>query len=136
MIGGVPDSRADAELSSAWVYLGDARDARWSQPGSVAPLTVSGEPVILVRDGAGELRLLSNACTHRGKLVVDAPTRARELVCGYHGRAFGLDGCVLRAPGFEGVADFPDALDHLASLPLRRRGDRLFTSLVASGEAP
>jgi len=98
------------------------------------PLRVLGEPLILLRDEGGGLRLLSNACTHRGMLVVTKPCRARELVCGYHGRAFGLDGSVLRAPGFEAVDGFPDPSDRLAELPLGRFDGHLFGSPLGTAE--
>jgi choline monooxygenase len=85
---------------------------------------VLDEPLVVVRTLDGELRLMSNVCTHRGNLVVTGPCRARELVCGYHGRCFGLDGRVLRD-----FRDGPsDDLDHLTVLPIGRIGDALFAS--------
>src|SRR6187402_3738868 len=62
----------------------------------VAPFTLLdgslSEPLVLTRDETGAERILSNVCTHRGALVADKACRASALVCGYHGRRFGLDG--------------------------------------------
>src|SRR5688500_4638246 len=58
------------------------------------------EPILFVRYGA-DLHCLSNVCTHRGKILVDAPCRADLLRCGYHGRRFTLGGKFLSMPEFE-----------------------------------
>ncbi len=74
--------------------------------GEVAPFTLLqgllDEPLVAVRDG-DEVRCLSNACTHRGNLLVTSPCRLNALRCGYHGRRFGLDGGCRAAPGFDDV---------------------------------
>ena len=110
--------------------VGACADPRWAEPGSVVPVDVGGEPVLVVRDVGGVLRLLSAVCTHRGMLLADAPCRTREIVCGYHGRAFALDGRMLRAPGFEDRDDVPGPLDHLTRFPLQQRGDTLWTRIA------
>lgn len=81
-------------------------------------------------------RVLSNVCTHRANLVVDEPCpgarahRGRELVCGYHGRRFGLDGRFRSMPDFEETLDFPCERDDLAELELARLGPLCFTRLA------
>ena len=87
------------------------------------------EPLVLVRDAAGTLRCLSNVCTHRGHLLVQARSACHDLRCRYHGRRFALDGRFQSMPEFEEAAGFPSEADHLARLPLERLGDLLFTSL-------
>ncbi len=79
----------------------------------VVPCSVAGEPTVWVRRGAEE-RLLSNVCTHRAALLVDAPCNVDVLRCPYHGRRFRLDGSVLTAPGFDGALGPEDALPSLA----------------------
>lgn len=138
----VDTAAAPDDLARSWAHLGHIADPRWAQPGSVVPLTVLGEPVLLVRDHH-QLRLLSNVCTHRGMLLAELPCRTKELQCRYHGRAFSLDGRVLRAPGLESDA-FPAPEDHLAELPIGQLGDHLFGSPLgtlddfraASGDVP
>jgi choline monooxygenase len=71
--------------------------------GFAAPFTLLpgalDEPLVWVR-GAGGPGLLSNACTHRGHLVVTAAGPCKALRCGYHGRRFELDGRLKASPGF------------------------------------
>ena len=84
-----------------------------ADPG-VAPLVLLpgclDEPLVAVRSGEG-LRVLSNACTHRGHLVATAAGPCKRLRCGYHGRIFDLEGRALSSPGFGAVngQDLPTA---------------------------
>ena len=72
------------------------------------------EPLLAVRDGA-TTRVLSNACTHRAKELVDPGAGVVSTLgpgggvggpvikCGYHGRRFGLDGGCRGGPGFKNM---------------------------------
>lgn len=100
-------------LSREWSFV----DAPGT--GCVRPGTCGDEPVIVTED-AGTLRVLSNVCTHRGALLVDAPTEARTIRCPYHGRRFDLAGRVKSAPGFDPAPDEPLAeLTSFALGPMR-----------------
>ncbi len=88
------------------------------------------EPLLLVHDDGDELRCLSNVCTHRGNLLVEHPCKlSREIVCNYHGRRFGLDGCFRAMPKTEGMAGFPSKRDDLAQIPLKKWRQFHFASL-------
>ena len=87
------------------------------------------EPLLLTRDEGDALHVISNVCTHRGKVVIDRPCRGKSLRCGYHGRRFGLDGTCTSAPGFEDAVDFPGSEDHLSAVPHERWHDFVFASL-------
>jgi choline monooxygenase len=108
-------------FARSWQWLGDLRDV--ADPLALSPRTLLpgslDEPLLLARDAAGALRCLSNVCTHRGKVIVEAAGRAEPqgLRCGYHGRRFDLAGRAWFMPGFDGVPDFPCAADHLRTVP-------------------
>lgn len=87
-----------------------------------------GTPMLLSRSGTGSLNCLSNVCTHRGNLLLQEPSAARKLVCGYHGRRFNLDGTFEFMPEFEKAREFPTACDHLPKFPLAAWGPMWFTS--------
>lgn len=116
----------------AWHWLGplSALDA----PGAMQPLDLLpgllDEPLLLTRDAAGTLHALSNVCTHRGKVLVEAPCRADHIRCGYHSRRFELDGRLRHMPGFEGACGFPSEEDDLPRLPLPFAGGHAYTSLA------
>lgn len=148
-----PDA-AQARTLPGWVYGDAALHARaleqvfpaaWQPlPPEVAALA-SGEgrpfaflpgsldvPLAGIRDAGGSLQVLSNACTHRGHLLLDAPGPVPRLRCRYHGRSFACDGRLLGAPGFEGAVGFPAAEDHLPRLRLASWGPLTFAALPAA----
>jgi choline monooxygenase len=108
-------------------------------PGDVHPFTLLegylDEPLLLSRDKAGDMHLLSNVCTHRGNILAEHPCKLKHLRCRYHGRIFDLDGKFVSMPEFKGVKDFPSAEDNLPQLELFQWGKWLFTSLNKRLEA-
>jgi choline monooxygenase len=118
-------------LSKAWHRIGD--ETLVPTAGSIVPVewlpgTVA-EPLVLTRDEQGEVACLSNVCTHRGNVLVHEPTKGSAIRCGYHGRCFGLDGCVLAAPGFDGTEGFPEDRDALPRAALGQWCGQLFAAL-------
>lgn len=90
------------------------------------------EPLILVRE-EDQTRILSNVCTHRANILVDAPCSKRKLRCGYHGRRYALDGSVEASPGFSPDTREALAQANLPALPVEHWGPLTFTSLRSSG---
>jgi choline monooxygenase len=118
----------------SWQFVADVRDV--PLPGSCWPAVLNAgiapEPVVAVRGNDDLLRVLSNVCTHRAAVVVDAPCRAKELKCRYHGRRFGLDGNFVAMPRFGEVENFPTEADNLAELDSARWGGMLFAAVRAN----
>lgn len=122
-------------FAPSWQFIGDTSPV--PAPGDALPFSLLegylDEPMVLVRDGAGVLRVLSNVCTHRGNIVVKEACKLTQLRCRYHGRIFDLDGRFRSMPEFREVADFPSAADDLVRLPVETWGPWLFTSLRPAG---
>jgi choline monooxygenase len=118
-------------FAPSWQFIGDEGIVK--ENGEVYPFTLLpgylDEPLLLTRDKAGQLNLLSNVCTHRGNLVADKQCKLNDLRCRYHGRKFNLDGRFLSMPEFKEVEDFPTTADDLPKLELFKWGNLLFTSL-------
>src|SRR6476469_8703695 len=113
-------------FARSWQFLGKAADLETLTPATILP-GVLDEPVLLVKTDEG-LRCLSNVCTHRGKVLVEAPCQADLIRCGYHGRRFGLDGKFLSMPEFVGVSDFPSEADDLRQVPIAVRRGFIFAA--------
>ncbi len=75
-----------------------------------------GEALILTN--SDKVRCLSNVCTHRGMLVATEPRNCTTLQCRYHGRTFGMDGCMKNMPEFQDVEGFPSSSDNLPEFPV------------------
>jgi len=119
-------------FARTWQWLGGLGDV--DRPGSLSPREMLpghlDEPLLLARDAAGELRCLSNVCTHRGNILVRGPCRAEQIRCSYHSRRFDLGGRMTFMPGFEQAEDFPGASDHLPRVAMTEFAGQVFASLA------
>lgn len=86
------------------------------------------EPIIVAKQN-GAFNMLSNVCTHRGYILVNAPTKVGPLRCKYHGRCFSPDGSCTSMPEFEEAENFPTRMDNLSKVPFREWGGFLFASV-------
>ena len=121
----------EAIFASSWQYISDANIVR--EKGEAYPFTLLpnmlNEPLVLVQGKDDKTRCLSNVCTHRGKIIVEKPSKKPLLSCGYHGRCFRLDGTFKSMPEFKEVVNFPTKADDLAQIPLKKWAGLNFISL-------
>jgi len=116
-------------FARSWQWVGHESDLAAESAKPIGLLTGCLDvPLVLTRDHEGELRCLSNVCTHRGNLIATSPGGCKTLRCRYHGRRFQLDGKFESMPEFEGALDFPTAADDLPQLPLESSLGFLFTA--------
>ena len=93
-------------FGQAWLLLGHESQVR--TPGEYFTTRMGREPVIVVRDADGAIRVLVNRCTHRGAMVCpEGKGTAKQFVCPYHGWAFATDGSLRLVPIPQGYG--PDA---------------------------
>jgi phenylpropionate dioxygenase-like ring-hydroxylating dioxygenase large terminal subunit len=97
-----------------WLCIGRADEV--AEPGDYLSLELLGEPLVMVRDGAGEVRVLSRICRHRAMPVVSGAGRVRTFVCPYHTWTYALDGRLLGAPEMNKTPGFAPADCSLPSL--------------------
>lgn len=88
-----------------------------------------GEELIISLDRDGQVKCLSNVCTHRGMLLLDRPCQPDLIRCPYHGRRFDLNGRLLSMPEFDSVVDFPSDADNLPHIPSFSIGEFVFVAL-------
>ena len=118
-------------FARTWQWLGDLSDVVY--PGSLSPRALLpgllDEPLLLARDGLGDLRCLSNVCTHRGNVLVNEACRAGRIRCGYHSRRFDLTGRMTFMPEFKETKNFPLATDNLRQVPFGTWANHGFAAL-------
>ena len=90
-----------------WVFVGTADQV--AEPGDHFATVVGRQPVIVLRNQAGQLAALSNLCAHRGTLLVDEPGNTKRFQCPYHAWTFRDDGSLLSVPYAPGDAIDKDA---------------------------
>ena len=92
-----------------WLCVG--RVDQVPEPGDFRCITIAGEPLILLRDSAGEVGVISAVCQHRGMVLAEGAGNTRRFTCPYHHWSYGLDGSLLGAPAMERAVGF-DKADH------------------------
>ncbi len=91
-----------------WIYVG--HDSQVPATGDYYTTEIARQPVILLRDEGGAVRVLMNRCAHKGARLVSATRGHCEknlLRCPYHGWTYRLDGSIRTIPlkgGYEGTA--------------------------------
>jgi len=80
-----------------WAGLGFAKDV--PEPGDALPVSFLGQPLVMVRDRDGTLRVFQNICRHRGMVLIDKPGKIQRAIrCPYHSWCYELDGRLRTTP--------------------------------------
>ena len=87
-----------------WLSAGRADVLK--EPGDYLTMTISGEPVIILRDRDNHLRGLSNVCRHRMSTLLEGSGHVRSIVCPYHAWTYNLDGSLRGAPAMSANKSF------------------------------
>ncbi|NNC22567.1 aromatic ring-hydroxylating dioxygenase subunit alpha [Salinisphaera sp. USBA-960] len=134
---GVLEFERDQLFAETWAAVGFASDV--SNGGDVQPLWWLGQPLIMLRDQDGQIRVFHNVCSHRGRQVVDAPCHVQNgLRCPYHFWLYGLDGQLKGTPHFGGANQHQcDGFDRghhgLKSVDARVWCDLVFINMSGKG---
>jgi phenylpropionate dioxygenase-like ring-hydroxylating dioxygenase large terminal subunit len=91
----------------SWIYL--CRADALAGPRAFRTFEIGDQSILLLRDGAGELRAFHNTCRHRGSILCTAPEgrlASDHVICPYHRWSYDLAGGLVRAPNFTPSADF------------------------------
>lgn len=85
-------------FEATWVYVG--LESEVARPHDFITTQIGRVPVILLRDGTGELRCFLNSCRHRGTLLCPLHRgNQRVHVCRYHGWTYDTAGRNLAITG-------------------------------------
>ena len=90
-----------------WVCIGHVGEI--PNPGDYFVTELIGEPLLVVRDDDGSVRVLSNVCRHRANLLAEGRGNRSVFTCGYHAWTYARDGRLLKAPRMERVEGFDRA---------------------------
>ncbi len=96
---------------------------------------VLDQPLVLARNGEGELRAFYNVCPHRAAVVAQGRGNRKSLQCKYHGWTYDLDGKLLRAPEFEGVRNWNKDDVCLQPIQVEAWGPWVFVNLDPEAES-
>ena len=99
-----------------WVYVGHTSEI--PEPNDYVTKSIGPMPVIMVRDRAGEVRLLLNRCPHRGNAVciIEKGNRS-SFTCPYHSWTFANDGRLMGYAFPDGYKDVDKSTLGLGTVP-------------------
>jgi phenylpropionate dioxygenase-like ring-hydroxylating dioxygenase large terminal subunit len=90
-------------FAQEWVCVGHVSQV--PAPGDYLATDFRNEPIAVVRNCEGRIRVLANTCAHRGARVVEGSGNARRFTCPYHAWTYDLEGELIRAPFMSGRED-------------------------------
>jgi benzoate/toluate 1,2-dioxygenase alpha subunit len=94
-----------------WIYL--AHESQLPHPHDFYTLTLGRQPIVLMRNKAGEVGGFLNVCPHRGATVCLAKRGNQKiLTCPYHGWSFNTDGTLVGVKG-HATGAYPESFDRL-----------------------
>ncbi|SEJ53710.1 Rieske [2Fe-2S] domain-containing protein, partial [Azotobacter beijerinckii] len=80
-------------FARCWLFV--AHESQIPKAGDYVATTLGEDEVLVVRQKDQSIKVLINACPHRGNKVCFAEAgNARGFICNYHGWAFGPDGAL------------------------------------------
>lgn len=95
----------EAIFHKSWQYVCQAEQLR--KPGDYIAFDIQGQPIVAMRDKAGELRAFYNVCRHRGhELIKGQGSNLQSLVCPYHAWSYHLDGKLYAARNSQSMENF------------------------------
>lgn len=87
----------EAVLRRTWAGLAVGADV--PEPSDCKPIEFLGQPLLLVRDKDGTLRVFENICRHRGMILVEEPRKIEGAIrCPYHSWCYSKDGRLVSTP--------------------------------------
>ena len=95
-----------AFFANTWNYAGHASQV--PNAGDYVAVTIAGQPLLVLRQPDGAIRVLHNRCAHKGtQLFTDGCGHAGKFLrCPYHAWTYKLDGTPMAVPmknGYEGT---------------------------------
>ena len=131
------NAECETVFSNNWVFAGFVHE--FNKPGDAIPITIGGQPIVLIKNSNGEINAFHNVCSHRCLKLVDEPCNVGPMLsCPYHSWTYNLDGDLCATPFFGGSEHQPEGFDiskhGLHSVKIAIWNDWIFINLNDEGQ--
>ena len=104
------DAECKTVFSKNWVFAGFVHE--FIESGDAIPITIGGQPIVLIKNTNGTINAFHNVCSHRCLKLVDEPCNVGPMLsCPYHSWTYSLDGDLCATPFFGGREHQPEGFD-------------------------
>ncbi|WP_051974707.1 aromatic ring-hydroxylating oxygenase subunit alpha [Cupriavidus necator] len=102
--GDVFDQEIERIFHGTWLYIGHTSEV--PRHGDYRTRRMGRQPVLMMRGGDGQVRVLMNRCRHRGAAVCEGDAgNTKHLRCWFHGWIYDATGKLVEVPGREAYCD-------------------------------
>src|SRR5262245_30253173 len=109
------DLEMELVFEKNWIYA--CHESEISRPHDFVTMQAGRQPMIITRDGNGNLNALVNACAHRGATLTRVGSGHQStFVCSFHAWTFRSDGKLLKV---KAPSEYPEGFD-IASRNLKK----------------
>ncbi len=126
-----------AALETTWSAIAVGADV--PEPGDAKPISFLGQPLLLLRDDEGMVRVFYNVCRHRGMILVEEPRKIEGAIrCAYHSWCYAKNGRLVATPHVGGPGQNTHSGIDRATLGLLPVATQVWRDIVfvnLSGEA-
>ncbi|MDX2243713.1 MAG: aromatic ring-hydroxylating dioxygenase subunit alpha [Leptolyngbyaceae cyanobacterium bins.302] len=114
-------------FGKAWYYVGNT--SQLQDPGSYFTIDIAEQPLIILRNRAGDLRAFFNICSHRAAPLALGSGQCNHLTCLYHAWTFDLEGNLRGAPEMDDAEGFDPACHSLRAVKVDTWESFIFVNL-------
>lgn len=98
-----------------WICVGRVEEI--PNPGDYFTIKAAAEPLIVIHDDHGEIRVMTNVCRHKWTQLLDGTGNLARIVCPYHAWTYDRQGQLVHCRHMDQARDFDPSK---VSLPLVR----------------
>jgi phenylpropionate dioxygenase-like ring-hydroxylating dioxygenase large terminal subunit len=98
------DFEMDAVWGHEWICIGHVSDI--PNAGDYYTIAIGKDPLMVVRQQDGSVKVLGNVCQHRGLLLAEGRGNVRRIRCPMHSWVYDLSGALVSAPGLNDDQSF------------------------------